>query len=308
MDTNSIAQVAAIRRFNRFYTREIGVLQERLYRSEFSLTEVRVLYELAHKASATASELVRDLRLDPGYLSRILKRFEKRGLLQRSQAERDARQWELALTPAGHAAYLPLDTSSEAEVRALLERVAPGAQTRLVAAMRSIEEVLAGAQTSDVPYTLRTHRVGDMSWIVHRHALLYAEEYGWNEEFEALVAGIAARFIEHYDPRWERCWMAEKGGIVVGSVMVVRHSKIRAKLRLLYVEPTARNLGIGARLVGECIRFSREAGYKKLILWTNSILTAARHIYEDAGFVKIKEESHRNFGSDLVAETWELSL
>lgn len=308
MSSDISQQVAAVRRFNRFYTRGIGVLQERAYRSEFSRTEVRILYELAHGGSITATDLARDLCLDPGYLSRLLKNFESLGLLQKSPRTEDARQSDLALTPTGRAVYVLLDASSESEVRALLERLVAGSRPRLVAAMATIEGILAGAACHDASYVLRTHRVGDMGWIVHRHAVLYAQEYGWNQEFEALVAGITARFIEHYDPMWEHCWVAEKDGIVVGSIFVVRHSKTQAQLRLLYVEPIARNLGIGAHLVSACVRFSRQAGYKKLVLWTNHVLTAAHHIYEDAGFVKIKEASHHSFGCDLVAQTWELSL
>ena len=301
-------RISAVRRFNRFYTRQIGLLRDGLYSSPFSLAEVRVLYELAHHARATASELCRDLGLDPGYLSRILAGFARRGFIQRKPSRTDRRRNDLTLTRKGRAAFAPLDRASHDEIGALLGRLAPPRQARLVQAMDTIEAVLGDRRRATAPYLLRPHRPGDMGWIVHRHAVLYAQEYGWDERFEALVAGIAAKFIENFDPSGERCWIAERGGAIVGAVVLVRQSKTVAKLRLLLVEPDARGLGIGARLVEECVRFARAARYRRIVLWTNSILVAARHIYEQTGFRLIHRERHHSFGHDLVGETWELPL
>jgi DNA-binding MarR family transcriptional regulator/N-acetylglutamate synthase-like GNAT family acetyltransferase len=303
-----LQRVEAVRRFSRFYTRHIGVLHEGLLSSPFSLTEVRVLYELAHRDELTASGLGKELGLDAGYLSRILGNFEKRGFVERKASESDGRQSLLRLTAPGREAFAPLDARSRDEIGAMLRRLSPGEQRRLAEAMRSIEALLGARPDRKVPYLLRPHQPGDMGWVVHRHGVLYASEYGWDERFEALVASIAASFIENFDPKHERCWIAERDGDVVGSVFLVRKSKTVAKLRLLLVDPEARGLGIGARLVGECIRFSRQAGYRKVMLWTNSILLAARHLYEEAGFRRTHEEPHRSFGHDLIGETWELRL
>jgi DNA-binding MarR family transcriptional regulator/GNAT superfamily N-acetyltransferase len=301
-------RVAAVRRFNRFYTRQIGLLQESYLKSQFSLSQVRVLYELAHRERPTATELGRELGLDPGYLSRILRLFEKRGFLRRTPSEADGRQSHLFLTARGQAAFAPLDTRSREEIGSMLRALRARDQIRLVESMRAIEGVLGAPPEKKVPYLLRPHRPGDMGWVVSRHGALYAQEYGWDETFEALVAGIVKKFLEHYDPRKERCWIAEKDGEPVGSVFVVKQSATVAKLRLMLVEPKARGLGIGARLVDECVRFAGQTGYGKITLWTNSVLRAARRLYKEAGFRLVRQERHRSFGHDLVGETWDLKL
>jgi DNA-binding MarR family transcriptional regulator/GNAT superfamily N-acetyltransferase len=301
-------RVAAVRRFNRFYTRQIGLLQESYLKSQFSLSQVRVLYELAHRERPTATELGRELGLDPGYLSRILRLFEKCGFLRRTPSEADGRQSHLFLTARGQAAFAPLDTRSREEIGSMLRALRARDQIRLVESMRAIEGVLGAPPEKKVPYLLRPHRPGDMGWVVSRHGALYAQEYGWDETFEALVAGIVKKFLEHYDPRKERCWIAEKDGEPVGSVFVVKQSATVAKLRLMLVEPKARGLGIGARLVDECVRFAGQTGYGKITLWTNSVLRAARRLYKEAGFRLVRQERHRSFGHDLVGETWDLKL
>ena len=301
-------RVAAVRRFNRFYTRQIGLLQESYLKSQFSLSQVRVLYELAHRERPTATELGRELGLDPGYLSRILRLFEKRGFLKRTPSKADGRQSHLFLTARGQAAFAPLNTRSREEIGSMLRALRARDQIRLVESMHAIEGVLGAQPEKKVPYLLRPHRPGDMGWVVSRHGALYAQEYGWDETFEALVAGIVKKFIEHYDPRKERCWIAEKDGEPVGSVFVVKQSATVAKLRLMLVEPKARGLGIGARLVDECVRFAGQTGYGKITLWTNSVLRAARRIYKEAGFRLVRQERHRSFGHDLVGETWDLTL
>jgi DNA-binding MarR family transcriptional regulator/GNAT superfamily N-acetyltransferase len=300
-------RIDAVRRFNRFYTRKIGVLEERLLRSPFSLAEARVVYELGQRATATASALCRELSLDPGYLSRLLAGLEERGIVARAPSPSDGRQTLLSLTSAGRQAFAALDARSAAQIGALLEEVPAVAQARLVAALGTVERVLEPA-TARTPYVLRPHRPGDMGWIVHRHGALYAQEFGWDERFEGLVAEIAAKFIERHDPKRERCWLAERDGEILGSVLLVKQSAAVAKLRLLLVEPEARGLGVGARLVDECVRFARLAGYRKVTLWTQSILVAARRIYERAGFRRVREEPHKSFGHDLVGEYWELKL
>jgi DNA-binding MarR family transcriptional regulator/GNAT superfamily N-acetyltransferase len=302
------AAIATVRRFNRFYTQRIGVLHEGLLASPFSLTEARLLYELAHRDELTAAQLARELALDPGYLSRVLGDFARRGLLERLPSPADGRQSLLALTEAGRAAFAPLDTRSRDETDALLDRLAPPARRRLIAAMDTIEQLLGDVPPAREPYLLRPHQPGDIGWVTHRHGVLYAEEYGWDDSFEALVAEIAAKFITDFDAARERCWIAERDGAIVGSVFLVRQSDEIAKLRLLLVEPTARGLGIGRRLVAECIRFARQTGYRKMTLWTNDILVAARHLYEAAGFVLVAEERHHSFGHDLVGQNWELTL
>jgi DNA-binding MarR family transcriptional regulator/N-acetylglutamate synthase-like GNAT family acetyltransferase len=301
--------VAAVRSFNRFYTRQIGVLNEHLLESAFSLTESRVLYELAHRGGLTAAELCKELALDSGYLSRMLQGFEKKGLLKRTASRADARQSLLSLTAKGRKAFAPLDARSREQVSHLLGKLSPTQQKTLLEAMRTIEEQLGARPQPKSPYLLRPHRPGDLGWVVHRHGVLYAQEYGHDERFEALVAEIVADFVLEFDPKRDACWMAEKGSEIVGSIFLVKKSKTVAKLRLLLVEPSARGMGIGKRLIEECVRFARQAGYKKIVLWTQSELHAARHLYEQAGFKLTGEKRHDSWGrKGLVAETWELKL
>ena len=300
-------RIDAVRRFNRFYTRKIGVLEERLLRSPFSLAEARVVYELGQRAPATASELGRELSLDPGYLSRLVGGLEQRDIVTKAPSPSDGRQSLLSLSASGQKAFAVLDAQSAEQIGALLGQVPTAEQERLVAALATVERVLE-PRAGGLAYVLRPHQPGDMGWIVHRHGALYAQEFGWNEAFEALVAEIAAKFIKNYDQKRERCWLAEQESEILGSVLLVKQSPSIAKLRLLLVEPKARGLGIGARLVDECIRFARRAGYRKITLWTQSILVPARCIYERAGFGRVRDEPHRSFGHDLVGEHWELKL
>jgi DNA-binding MarR family transcriptional regulator/N-acetylglutamate synthase-like GNAT family acetyltransferase len=301
-------RAAAVRRFNRFYTRQIGVLNEGFLQSPFSLTQGRVLYELAHQERPTATKVSSALGLDTGYLSRILRRFERRGLIKRERSPADRRSHRLALTTKGRSAIEVLDARSQTEVRGVLSHLTEPDQRRLLEAMRTVERVLGGPAGAAPGYVLRPHHAGDMGWVVHRHAVLYAQEYGWDEQCEALFAEIVAQFIRNFDPKRERCWIAERDGDIVGSVFLVKESDTVAKLRLLLVEPSARGLGIGGRLVNECVKTARRLGYRKIILWTQSILHAARHIYEQAGFRLVRSEPHHSFGHDLVGETWELEL
>jgi len=301
-------RVEAARRFNRFYTRTIGVLREGAYKSAFSLTEVRVLYELLHRDKPTATALGRDLGLDAGYLSRILRGFERRGLLLKTRSAADGRQSHLALTAQGRKVFAPLNARSHDEVAALLSGLSAPTQARLVGAMQTIERLLGDGQESHASYLLRSPQPGDLGWVVHRHGAVYAEEYGYDAQFEALVAEIVAHFVQRFDPKRERCWIAEQGGEVVGSVFLVARSKTVAQLRLLLVEPKARGSGLGTRLVSECIRFARQTGYRKLMLWTQSELRAARRLYEAAGFRVVRKQKNHSFGKDLVSETWELDL
>ncbi len=301
-------RVDAIRRFNRFFTRRIGVLREGLLHTPYSLAEARVLFEIAHRDDPTASELSRELGLDPGYLSRILTRLEQQGLINKVRSENDGRRRILSFTPDGEDAFSLLDSRSREEVVEMLCHLSEGDQRRLLEAMRTIENILDKGFKFSEPFLLRPHEPGDMGWIVHRHGVLYAQEYGWDERFEALVAQIVADFINNYDPAKERCWIAEMNGKIVGCVFLVKASDTVAKLRLLLVEPEARNLGLGTRLVEECIRFARRSGYKTLTLWTNSVLDAARHIYEEHGFELVEEEEHHSFGQELVGQNWELAL
>jgi DNA-binding MarR family transcriptional regulator/N-acetylglutamate synthase-like GNAT family acetyltransferase len=305
------ARVDEVRRFNRFYTQRIGVLEEGLLRSRFSLTEVRVLWELANGKAFTATALGQTLGLDAGYLSRILAGFERRKLIRRAPSEHDRRQSWLTLTAAGEKAFEPLDAAARRQVAALLEPLKPRQRERLAEAMRAIEQLLGGdapARASEATVTLREPRPGDLGWVVQRHGALYAEEYAWNDQFEALVAEIVAGFAHKRDRARERCWIAERDGHNIGCVFVVQKSKLVAQLRCLLVEPTARGLGLGARLVDECLRFARAAGYREMMLWTNSILHAARHVYERAGFAIVEEEAHHSFGHDLVGQNWSCRL
>lgn len=352
--------IQAVRRFNRFYTRQIGVLQEHLLQSELSLTEVRVLYELAHRAGVTAVELRQELSLDRGYLSRMLHSFEKHGWIKTTASREDRRRILLSLTGKGRRVFEPLDRKSSEEVATMLALLSRPACESLVGAMREIEGLLGAAEQqiphrlkpvrndtnersavgtiesralpgraqphtpvlhrrttgdaqvaplSDPAFSLRTHRPGDMGWVVQRHGELYWQEYKYDERFEALVADIVAEFIQRFDRKRERCWIAERNGKRVGTIFLVKKSKAVAKLRLLLVEPTTRGLGIGKRLVSECVNFARQVGYEKVMLWTQSELHSARHLYEQAGFKRIACERHQSWGrSDLIAETWELTL
>ena len=305
----SESRVEIVRRFNRFYTRQIGLLNEGLLDSPFSLTEVRALYELAHREHPTAADLCKELGLDAGYASRILRGFEKQGLIEKKNSSRDARQSLLSLTRKGRKVFEPLESRSDKQVGAMLNQLSPAKQEGLIHAMRAIESVLGPREEVARSYMLRQHRPGDMGWVVQRHGELYWREYRYDERFEALVARIVADFVEKLDTARERCWIAERDGENVGSVFLVQKSKTISKLRLLLVEPSARGLGIGGRLVSECVRFAREAGYKKMMLWTQSELTAARAIYQKAGFELVAKKRHQSWSrKDLVAETWELTL
>jgi len=306
-------RVETVRAFNRFYTRHIGVLAERFFDSPLSLTEMRVLYELAHRRALTASAVGAELGLDAGYLSRILRRFEARGFIRRTASPEDRRQSLLRLTPRGRAAFAPLEARARGEAAAMLGRLPASHQTQVVESMATITRLLSGREelgaADAAAYRLRAHQPGDMGWVVHRQGALYAKEWGYNGEFEALAARICAEFLERFDPARERCWIAERRGSIVGSVFLVKKTNTVAKLRLLLVEPEARGLGIGRRLVDECVKFARAAGYKKLTLWTQSELLAARRIYERAGFRRVHEHRHDSFGrKGLIAETWDLKL
>jgi DNA-binding MarR family transcriptional regulator/GNAT superfamily N-acetyltransferase len=298
-------RVGVVRRFNRFWTSQIGVLREGYLESRFSLTEVRVLFELARCEETTASELGGELGLDAGYLSRLLGNFEKDGLIHKRPSEADGRRSLLRLTERGRETFAPLDARSRSDIGAMLGSLSVAEQDRLVGAMSTIEGLLTEPEGT---YLLRPHESGDMGWVVHRHGILYAGEYGWDERFEALVAQIVAKFIQEYDPKREHCWIAERDGENVGCVFLVRESEEIARLRLLLVEPQVRGLGIGSRLVEECVRFARRAGSRKIMLWTNDVLYAARHIYQGVGFRIVHEEPHHSFGHDLVGQTWELKL
>jgi DNA-binding MarR family transcriptional regulator/GNAT superfamily N-acetyltransferase len=300
-------QVSMIRAFNRFYTRKIGVV-DGLASSPFSLAEARVLYELARREQPTATDIRKELGLDAGYMSRILREFERRKMVTRQQSKTDERQKFLSLTAKGRKAFAPLDQRSNRDAAAMLEALSTTERKHLIDAVQTVSRLLGDAPDPKVSYLLRQHRPGDMGWIVHRQAILYAEEYGWDETYEALAAEIVAQFIKNYDAKRERCWIAEKDGARVGAVFVAKASDEVAKLRLLHVEPEARGLGIGKRLVEECVRFARQVGYQKMTLWTQSILHAARHLYKQAGFHIVREEQHHSFGKDLTAETWELDL
>ena len=309
--TQGRKRIEAVRAFNRFYTRRIGALNEGLLDSPLTLTEVRVLYEIAHGDRPTAAEIGALLQLDAGYLSRILRAFHRRGLLRRTRSDTDGRAHHLSLTAKGHQLFDPLDARARDEVASILEPVPRPDQERLIGAMQTIRGILEPPPPRDRAadnVTLRRHRPGDMGWIVHRHGALYFQEYGWDETFEGLVAGIVSTFIAKYDPDVDRCWIAERDGAILGSVFLVRRSKTIGQLRLLFVEPSARGLGLGNRLVTECIDFARRVGYRKMMLWTHSNLEAARHIYIRKGFTLVKVESYQAFGQDLDSEIWELPL
>jgi DNA-binding MarR family transcriptional regulator/N-acetylglutamate synthase-like GNAT family acetyltransferase len=304
--------IGQVRHFNRFYTKQIGLLQDRMLSSPFSLTEVRLLYEITHRQKPTASDLAEELGLDAGYLSRLLGKLEHQGLVHRKRSASDGRQSFLSLSPKGQSAFRPLETRSNQQVAEMLNRLTSTQQKQLLSAMHAIEHRLGNGPSQDpakTPYLLRTHQPGDMGWVVHRHGALYWREYRYDERFEALVAKIVSDFIERFDPQRERCWIAEKDGEIVGTVFLVKKSKTVCKLRLLLVEPAARGLGIGRRLVAECVRFGRNAGYKKMVLWTQSELGAARHLYKEAGFRLAGRQRHTSWGRrNLISEVWELKL
>jgi DNA-binding MarR family transcriptional regulator/GNAT superfamily N-acetyltransferase len=305
------SRVAQVRRFNRFYTRQLGVLRKTYLDSPYSLGEARVLYEIFSRPAPTASGIARALDLDAGYLSRTLRNFEKRGLVARKPSASDARQSHLVLSPRGRRAFAPLERRSQRDMAALLERLAPAEQDRLVAAMSTIEALLGGVpeiRGTERRYSLRTPRPGDFGWIVKRHAELYAAEYGWIAPFEGVCAQIVADFVNNNDRERERCWIAEMDGDNVGSIMLAKETDSVARIRLLLVDPKARGLGLGAHLTDECIGFARRAGYKKITLWTHSVLTAARHIYQKAGFKLTRSEEHRSWGKPVVSEHWDLVL
>jgi DNA-binding MarR family transcriptional regulator/GNAT superfamily N-acetyltransferase len=302
--------VSCFRRFNRFYTGFIGLLDEDLVRSGYSLTEARVLFELATRFECGATEIANELNLDAGYLSRILRKFEEAGLLARATSPADARHSVLRLTRKGKAAFADLNKRSTDQARTILEGIAPARRQALLDSMRTIESAFAKSAAQTVPFILRPHRPGDMGWVVARHGVLYAQEYGWDITFEAMVAKITADFIDRFDTRKEHCWIAERDGESLGCVFLVRHSEDgqTAKLRLLLVEPSARGLGLGKALVAECLHFARSAGYKRMTLWTQSILHTAHKIYQQAGFQLVSEKPHHSFGKDLTGQTWELDL
>jgi DNA-binding MarR family transcriptional regulator/GNAT superfamily N-acetyltransferase len=304
--------VADMRRFNRFYTRQIGVLRKTYLGSPYSLAEMRVLYEIANDRARTASDIGRTLDLDPGYLSRVLRNFEKRGLIRRTASSSDARQSHLALSARGRKTFAPIDQRSQHHAGVMLGKLKPAEQSRLIAAMKTIETLVGGAEPSQPHgshrYTLRDPVPGDFGWVVKRHGELYAQEYQWTGPFEGLCAQIVADFVNNYDPKRERCWIAEMDGENVGTVMLVKDKGKTARLRLLLVDPKARGLGLGAHLTAESIRFARRAGYTKVTLWTHSVLTTARHIYQKAGFRLMRTEKHKSWGPPVVSEHWDLEL
>jgi DNA-binding MarR family transcriptional regulator/GNAT superfamily N-acetyltransferase len=300
-------RIAAVRAFNRFYTNVIGILQEGLLRTPYSLTEARVIFELAQRDATELVVLRRTLGIDAGYLTRILSRFETDGLVSRRRGSEDARRQIVALTRGGKSVFRRLDARSSTEVGGLLSALSERDQRRLVGAMGSIRDILSGSSTGQ-DLVLRPPSAGDLGWVVQRHGALYEQEYGWDATFEALVARIVAEFVDHPDPQRERAWIAELGGERVGCVFCVGKDDATAQLRLLLVEPEARGTGIGSRLVEACIQFAKSAGYERMILWTNDVLADARRLYERAGFELVEEEEHHTFGHDLVGQVWSLGL
>ena len=313
-DVNLQQQGEAIRRFSRFYTRAIGTLHARLLGSAFTLAEARVLYEISRNELSTATQIAANLNLDAGYLSRILASFAGKRLIVRVASPKDAREYFVSLTRRGKKEFSSINQKAAAQAIALLKPLAAADRQEIVGAMSTIERILGPERAKPAitpPFILRPHRPGDMGWVVQRHGLLYAQEYGWDERFEALVARIVADFVDHFDARRECCWIAERNDQAVGCVFLVKHSESPenvAKLRLLLVDPSARGFGIGRRLVKECTLFARTAGYRKIALWTNSVLDAARHLYRAEGYHLIEQEPHQSFGKSLVGETWELTL
>ena len=301
-------RIAAVRRFNRFITRHVGALREGLLHSRYSLAEARLIYEIAQHETIGVTQLAQELGLDLGYLSRTVSNLEADGLLEKIRADGDGRQRLIRLTGKGRRLFATLDRRSSDEVATVLARLSESDQARLLGAMRVVEDVLVGAAPIEAPFVLRAHEPGDLGWVIERHGAIYADEYGWDATFEALVAQICADFVTHFDPTRERCWIAEMNGRRVGCVFVVKADEATSKLRLLLIEPEARGLGLGGRLVDECIAFARETGAETLTLWTNSVLTAARHLYETRGFKLTHAEPHHSFGHDLIGEHWDLQL
>lgn len=301
-------QIKTIRHFNRFFTRQIGVLREGLLHSPYSLTEARIIFELANRDNLTAANLGRELGLDAGYLSRILNKFARQNLIEKKPSDSDGRQRLINLTAEGQEAFSLLDSRSNDEISEMLDELSESDRMRLVDGMHTIEGILNHGLKYAEPFYLRHHEAGDMGWVIQQHGTLYKQEYNWDESFEALVGQICVDFINNYDPEKERCWIAEMQGERVGSIFCVKKSDEVAKLRLLLVDPKARGWGLGTRLVEECIRFARQAGYQKVTLWTNDILVKARHIYEKKGFQLVEEESHHSFGHDLIGQNWDLVL
>lgn len=305
------SQIEEVRRFNRFYTKHLGLLRRGVHDTPFTLSEARVLYELAQCGDATATDVAGALGMDAGYLSRLLKRFEARRLITRRTAPDDGRRMRLGLAARGRQAFRELDASSDRQVGNVLQALSARDRDRLTSAMAAIERILTGASDeASAAYTLRGHRHGDLGWMVERHGAVYAQEYGWNHEFEALAAEVAASFLRNFDASRERAWIAERDGERAGCVFLIQRADRPgvAQLRCLFVEPWARGLGIGRRLVGECTAFARQVGYTRIVLWTNSVLVSARRLYEAEGYVLVHEEPHHSFGSDLVGQTWELAL
>ena len=306
--TGSRNHIAEVRAFNRFYTSKLGVLDQHLLKSPYSLTEARVLYELAHRDNLSAREIGVELGLDAGYLSRMMQKFDENGVITRKPLPSDRRQHRLALTAKGRRAFTKLDRSSQDEVDTMLASLPEGGRQKLVRAMAEIERLLGPPGATVPPAILRGHLPGDIGWVVQSHGALYASEYGFDCSFEALVAEIAAKFLTSFDPSRERCWIAERDGVPVGSVFLVRDSDDVARLRLLLVDPAGRGQRLGQRLVGECIAFAKVCGYRRITLWTQSILLAARRIYQDAGFALVATKPHRSFGQSLIGETWQREL
>jgi DNA-binding MarR family transcriptional regulator/GNAT superfamily N-acetyltransferase len=305
---NLLADIAVLRRFNRFYTQQAALIEPKHLHTDVSLPEARILYELAQHERSSPGDLIRDLGIDPGQLSRTLQALQRRQLVSRKPCSADKRQIEIALTAEGRAAFAELDKRSQQLATGILARLPAERRASVVAAMRTIEHALSPGQAPSPAVVLRTHRPGDIGWIISRNGALYAQEYGWTIEYEALVAEIAGQFIKTFDPARERCWIADVEGRPCGSVMLVNAGDGLGKLRLLLVEPHARGLGVGKALVNECVRFARETGYRSMTLWTQSILIAARGIYKQAGFHLVEEKPHHSFGQDLVGETWEMKL
>jgi DNA-binding MarR family transcriptional regulator/GNAT superfamily N-acetyltransferase len=301
--------IQAVRHFNRFYTRWLGILREKLADNLFSLTEMRIFFELYYRCKTSAVELSQYLQLDAGYVSRILRNFQKKELIESSKNKEDGRQSILTLSSKGKDLFTKLEDQQNKKIEIILKNLTSKKQTDLLKAMKIIEIVLEEQSEKQRPYFLRSHRPGDLGWIVHRHGVFYSEEYGYNEKFEATVADITAKFLHHYDPSYEHCWVVERDGELIGSIVLAKKTNTEGALRLFFVEPQARGLGLGKRLLEECVHFARRVGYKKLSLITHSELHAARHLYEKAGFIKIEQKPYQNWGRDnLIEETWELCL